>query len=259
MSDFDNLYLCPVCDNTGPLNLDSMICDECGFEGCFVARHINEGTRKFWMRKEANLDNWRFENRFKTMMKNVIPDDNELVKVFMKSVKDLFREFISNKNDLENIFPKFTRDYKRTTGRRETGWKNKTGSKSITKQKNSSLRGAIYEGAINHFCESHELFENVQTPIPYFDKQRQLHSDYEPDIWFNFNSQQIPVEFKTYAKQDMVKSKFKNGIKQSRRYGHLSFITHNNPNKLSALIVCCPEERTFSCAIVDQKADTKLR
>jgi len=99
MSDFDNLYLCPVCDHTGPLNLDSMICDECGFEGCFVARHINEGTRKFWMRKEANLDNWRFENRFKTMMKNVIPDDNELVKVFMKSVKDLFREFISNKND----------------------------------------------------------------------------------------------------------------------------------------------------------------
>ena len=256
MSEFDNLYLCPVCDTTGPLNLDSMRCDECDFEECFVARHINEGTRKFWMRKEANLDNWRFENRFKTMMKNATPDDNELVKVFTKSVKDLFREFTSNKNDLESIFPKFTRDYKRTTGRRETGWKNKTSSKSISKQKNSSLRGAIYEGAINHFCKSHELFENVHIPIPYYDKQRQLHSDFEPDIWFNFNSQQIPVEFKTYAKQGMVKSKFKNGIKQSRRYGHLSFMTHNNPNKLSALIVCCPEERTFSCAIVGQKADT---
>jgi len=256
VSEFDNLYLCPVCDTTGPLNLDSMRCDECDFEECFVARHINEGTRKFWMRKEANLDNWRFENRFKTMMKNATPDDNELVKVFTKSVKDLFREFTSNKNDLESIFPKFTRDYKRTTGRRETGWKNKTSSKSISKQKNSSLRGAIYEGAINHFCKSHELFENVHIPIPYYDKQRQLHSDFEPDIWFNFNSQQIPVEFKTYAKQGMVKSKFKNGIKQSRRYGHLSFMTHNNPNKLSALIVCCPEERTFSCAIVGQKADT---
>jgi len=100
-----------------------MVCDKCGFEGCFVARHINEGTRKFWIRKEANSDNWRFESRFKTMMKNVTPDDKELVKVFTKSVKELFREFVANKNDLENIFPKFTRDYKRTTGRRETGWK----------------------------------------------------------------------------------------------------------------------------------------
>lgn len=257
MSDFDNLYLCPDCDSIGPLNLDSMECNECGFEACFVARHINEGTRKFWMRKEVNLDDWRFENRFKTIMKNFTPDDNELVKVFIKSVKDLFREFVSNKNELENIFPKFTRDYKRTTGRRETGWMNR--NTSITKQKNSSLRGAIYEGAITHFCKSHELFENVRTPIPYYDKQRQLHTDYEPDFWFIFNSQQIPVEFKTYAKQDMVKSKFLNGIKQSRRYGHLSYMTHDNPNKLSALIVCCPEERTFSCAIVGQKADTKLR
>jgi len=259
MSDFDNLYLCPVCDNTGPLKIASMVCDKCGFEGCFVARHINEGTRKFWIRKEANSDNWRFESRFKTMMKNLTPDDKELVKVFTKSVKELFREFVANKNDLENIFPKFTRDYKRTTGRRETGWKNKSGQKSVTKQKNSSLRGAIYEGAINYFCEAHELFENVRSPIPYFDKGRELHSDYEPDIWFNFNGQQIPVEFKTYALNDMFKSKFKKGIKQSRRYGHLSFITHKNPNKLSALIVCSPGGRTFSCAIVDQKADTKLR
>ena len=253
MSDYDNLYLCPVCDNVGPLKSNSMNCDECGFEGCFVARHINEGTRKFWMRKEAELDDWRFEKRLKTAMKNVAPEDGDLVKVFTKSVKELFKQFIANKHDLEDIFPKFTRDYKRTTGRRETGWKS---AKSVTKQKNSSLRGSIYEGAITHFSEVHEFFESISSPIPYFDKQREKYTDYEPDLWFNFNGQQIPVELKTYDKQSMVIPRQKNGIKQSRRYGHLSFMTHNNPNKLSALIVCCPEERTFSCAIVGEKADS---
>ena len=73
---------------------------------------------------------------------------------------------------------------------------------------------------------------------------------------FSDDGQQIPVELKTYDKQSMVIPKLKNGIKQSRRYGHLSFMTNNNPNKLSALIVCCPEERIFSCAIVGEKADS---
>jgi len=255
MSEFDNLYLCPLCDNVGPLNSESVVCEECGFQDCFVARHINEGTRKYWIRKEESLANWRFEKRFKTMMKDVTPDDGELVKSFTKSVKELFRIFIESKNNLDDIFPKFVRDYKRTTGRRETGWKHKqSSSKSFQKQKQSSLRGMIYEGAMNKFCETHESFETVRVPIPYYDKQRELHSDYEPDYWFNFNGLQIPVEFKTYDKQGMVKSNFKKGVKQSRRYGHLSFLTHKNPKKLSALIVCCPEERTFSCAVVDDRA-----
>ena len=50
------------------------------------------------------------------------------------------------------------------------------------------------------------------------------------------------------------KSKFKKGIKQSRNYGHLSTFKFNNPEKLSGMIVCCPEERRFSCAIIDDRA-----
>lgn len=254
MSEFDNLYLCPVCDNVGPLNPDDLTCDKCDFKSCYVARHINEGTRKFWIQKEESLGNWRFEKRFSTMMKNVIPDDKELIKIFSKSVKELFRTFQQNKNNLRDIFPNYTRDYKRTTGRRERGWKGKgPGAKSITMQKQSSLRGIIYEGAMNKFCEEHELFEPIRIPVPYYDDKRELQTDYEPDFWFNFNGQQIPVEFKTYEKTKMVKSNFIRGIKQSRKYGHKSAITHNNPKTYSAIIVCCPEERKFSCAIIDDK------
>ena len=210
------------------------------------------------MKRESDFGRWRFENKFKPMMKNVLVEDKELARVFTKSVKDLFNEFVAKRDDLTEIFPKFTRDYRKTTGKRESGWKRRNGSASITKQKNSSLRGVIYEGAIGKFCESHDLFENIRVPIPYFDKRRQIEADYEPDFWFNFHGLNIPVEFKTFAKQNMVGPKIKKGVAQSRRYGHLSFLTHNNPNKISALIVCCPEERLYSCAIVGQRADSKL-
>jgi hypothetical protein len=255
MSEFDNLYLCPICDNVAPLHTGNMICDECGFKDCYVARHVNEGTRKFWIKKEETLGDWRFEKRFLTMIKNGIAEDKELVKAFNKSVKELFRVFKENKNNLERFFPKYVRDYKRTTGRRETGWRHKSPtSMSVSKQKQNSLRGMIYEGAMNKFCAMHDLFDPILIPIPFYDKQLAKHYDYEPDFWFYFNELQIPVEFKTYEKGGMVKSKFIQGIKQSRRYGNLSFLTHINPNKYSAIIVCCPEERKFSCALVDENA-----
>ena len=270
MSDFDNLYLCPNCGNVGALKIDDLVCEKCNFESCYVARHINEGTRKFWIKREESLGNWRFEKRFSTMIKDTIPDDKVLIKAFIKSVKELFRKFQQNKNNLQEIFPEYTRDYLRTTGKRNRGWESKrppnsrteyltdnseiirsNRKKSITMQKQSSLRGIIYEGAMNKFCEEHELFEPILIPIPYYDDLRELQTDYEPDFWFKYNDEQIPVEFKTFEKGKMVKSKFIRGIKQSRRYGHISALTHNNPKKYSAIIVCCPEERKFSCAIVD--------
>ena len=251
MSEFDNLYLCPMCDNVGPINNEQLTCSECEYELCFVAKHINEGTRKFWIEKEVELGNWRFEKRFTTMIKDAIPEHKGLVKRFQKAVKEVFRLFEKSKDDLENVFPKYTRDYKRTTGRRETGWKRKV---SDTKQKQSASRGSLYEGAMNNLLKNNDSFEPVRIPIPYFDKQMETEMEYEPDFWFLFDDQEIPVEFKTFGKGGMVKSKFIRGIKQSRRYGHLSYLTHNNPQKYSAIIVCCPEERKFSCAIVDDNA-----
>ena len=253
MSEFDNQYLCPLCSHIGLIESDDMVCGKCSYDCCFVAKHVNEGTRKYWMKKEESLANWRYDKKFTIMMKNATPDDTQLVKFFIKSVKELFTGFVENKNNLDDYFPKYVRDYKRTTGRRETGWKAK-GSKSVLKQKQSSLRGAIYEGAMVKFCEEHDFFEPILVPIPYYDKQEDIHTDYEPDFWFNFEGRQIPIEFKTYGKQNMVKSKFKKGIKQSRHYGHLSTFKVNNPEKLSGMIVCCPEERKYSCAIIDDRA-----
>ena len=258
MSEYDNLYLCPVCDNVDQIVNNIMTCDLCGFQDCFVAKHINDGTRKYWIRREQNLGPWRFDNQFKTMLKNSIPENNELNKNFTKAVKGIFMEFVKSKDKLEEIFPKFTRDYKRTTGRRDTGWKYKQGRKSVSQQKNSSLRGIIYEGAMNHFCGLSDDFDIVKIPIEYYDKARDIDTDYEPDFWFLYNDETIPVEFKTFEKQAMVKKNFMRGIKQSRRYGNISYLTHNNPNKYSAMIVCCPEERTFSCVVLDQKAERLL-
>ena len=185
-----------------------MVCGKCGYDCCFVAKHINEGTRKYWIKKEESLANWRYDKKFTVMMKNATPDDTQLVKFFIKSVKEIFTAFVENKNNLDDYFPKYVRDYKRTTGRRETGWKTK-GSKSVLKQKQSSLRGAIYEGAMVKFCENHDYFDPILVPIPYYDKQENIHTDYEPDFWFNFGGKQIPIEFKTFGKQNMEKSKFK--------------------------------------------------
>ena len=258
MSEFDNLYLCPRCDHIAPFNEEGMVCEKCAFEDCYVARHINEGTRKFWINKEEELDDWRFEKRFSSIIKKAVPDDKDLVKSFNKSVKEIFRMFNENRENMQDIFPSFVRDYKRTTGERERGFQRKKHTKpkrSMYKQKQNSLRGMIYEGAMKKFCTEHILFDIVRLPITYFDKGENEHRTYEPDFWFLYDNLEIPVEFKTYSRGDLVKSRFIKGIKQSRKYGHLSFLTHSNPNKYSAIIVCCPEEKKFSCALVGENTE----
>lgn len=256
VSDLDNLYLCPDCDHVGPLKEHDMVCEECGFRDCYVAKHMNEGTRKHWIRNEASDGVWRFDKKLKSMMKDATPDEKELVKEFEKTVKGVFRQFEANKHNFDEIFARFVRDYKRTTGRRETGWKGS--SKSLTKRKQSSQRGELYQSAMNHMCKDSQSLVPIKIPLGYYDKLTESHSDYEPDFWFKHNGLDIPVEFKTFDKSSMVKSKFKRGVLQSRRYGNLSFMKLNNPDKLSAIIVCCPEEKLFSCAVIDERAKSIL-
>ena len=88
-----------MCDYVDSICDDELTCGKCGHEPCFVARHINEGTRKFWIEKEQELGNWRFEKRFSTMIKDSIPKDKELIKNFQKSVKGVFKLFGLNKNN----------------------------------------------------------------------------------------------------------------------------------------------------------------
>ena len=249
MSEFDNLYLCPKCDYVGSITDDKLECEKCSHQGCYVARHINEGTRKFWIRKEQNSSGWRFEKKIATMYKDGLPDDKNMIKQFQKIVKHIFSQFGQHKDDLENIFPQFIRDYKRTTGRRERGWRKNI---SAAKQVRNSLRGMIYEGAVNHFTNNLENFEQVRLPIPYVDKNGK-DREFEPDYWFNFNGYKIPVELKTYDKGRMAPATIKKGIKQSRKYGNLSVA--GNPHKFSGIIVCNPEERLFSCIIMDENIE----
>ena len=159
-----------------------------------------------------------------------------MIKQFQKTVKHIFSQFGQHKDDLENIFPQFIRDYKRTTGRRERGWRKNI---SAAKQVRNSLRGMIYEGAVNHFTNNLENFEQVRLPIPYVDKNGK-DREFEPDYWFHFNGYKIPVELKTYDKGRMAPATIKKGIKQSRKYGNLSVA--GNPHKFSGIIVCNPEE-----------------
>jgi len=266
MSEFDNLYICPNCDYVDSMSDDNnLVCDKCKFEGCFVARHINEGVRKFWIQKEETLADWRFENRFLNMIKFHGIEDKNLNKMFIKSVKELFKLMMDNKINLQDLFPKYARDFEKTYGKRNRGWDNKkkkkhdakrkkkVKTKSMWKQKRTSLRGILYEGAFNKLCDKHHLFENIKIPIRYYDKQLEDYEYYEPDFWFNYNGVQIPVEFKTFEKGKMLKNKFIKGLNQSRKYGHLSSLYGKNPNKYSAVILCSPEERLFSCAVVDDK------
>ena len=254
MSEFDNLYLCPRCENIDSLHTNDMVCDNCGYESCFVAKHINEGIRKHWSNIESKGGAWRREKRVSSIVKKHTPSDKKITKKFHKLATYMFEFLNNNKNDMHEIFPKFTRDYKRTTGERETGWKD---FRSATKINRDSARGILYEGAFNRAYENHDAFERIIEPITIVnDDQEEKY--FEPDSWVLLDGYRIPVEFKTYKKGGLVKSKFLKGLRQSRRYGKLSSLMGDNPLQYSGLIICCPEERKFASVLMDSRIERIL-
>ena len=279
MSQFDNLYLCPRCEHTDLLHAEDMICDKCGFKHCFVAKHISSSDRRYWVDLELNGDAWRKEKRVATMVKQHLPKDKNITKSFEKLVSQMFATLSTNKDQIDSYFPEFTRDYKRTTGKRNKGWKS---SKPNLRQGRAATRGLLYEGAFNRILSEHDQFQPVFTPAIMLEdatlweelksngddlSEEHLEQAYdeteliyfEPDGWFLHEGQKIPIEFKTYGEGGLVRKNFLKGFSQSRRYASLSNTYHGeNPNHYSALIICCPEERKFACLMLDDRIEKVL-
>jgi len=254
MSQFDNHYLCPKCGHVDELHPNNLICEICDFNPCFVAKHINEGDRKWWIRIEEDGGKWRRKKNLSSKLKKHLPEDKNLVKEFQKIVGELFGYLDQNKENMDSIFPKWTRDYSRTTGKRtQQGWKEKRSAKKV---KQSSVRGKLYEGAFNEAIKQNEQFEQIFTPISYSYNGKEF--EFEPDAWLWLENSQIPVEFKTFEEGKMVPNKFNRGLKQSRKYAKHSKLLGKNPKEYSALIICCPEERKFASALIDNRIEKIL-
>ena len=255
MSEYDNLYLCPRCGHVGPLNDKDMTCGKCEYDSCFVAKHITEKNRRRWMKVEEDGGDWRKENRITNMLKNHLPENKQLTKSFTKSVGSFFAYMNNRKQAMGQLFPKFTRDYQRTTGERtKRHWNDK---RSPAKIKHDSTRGILYEGAFQRFSMNKKEFERVYEPIIINNIDDEI-KEFEPDMIFLWNGMKIPVEFKTYAKGALVRKKILKGIKQSRRYGRLSRYLGENDGAYSCVIICCPEERKYSSIVVDRRVDSFL-
>ena len=255
MSEYDNLYLCPRCEHVGPLSDKDMTCEKCEYDSCFVAKHITEKNRRRWMKVEEDGVNWRKEKRITTMLKNHLPDNKELTKAFTKSISRFFAYMNNHKQSMDQMFPKFTRDYQRTTGERVTRhWNDK---RSPARIKHDSTRGILYEGAFQRFAMNKTEFERVLEPLVVKNINGEIKM-FEPDMIYLWNGMSIPVEFKTYVKGSMIKKKIKKGIKQSRRYGRLSKYLGKNTEGYSCVVICCPEERKYSSIVVDRRVDKFL-
>ena len=252
VSEYDNLYLCPRCEHVGPLNDEDMTCEKCEYDSCFVAKHITEKNRRRWMKIEEDGVNWRKEKRITNMLKNHLPHNKDLAKAFTKSIGRFFAYMSNHKHGMDKLFPKFTRDYQRTTGERvKRHWND---HRSAAQIKHDSIRGVLYEGAFQRFASDKEEFERVYEPFVIENVNDEIKL-FEPDMMFLWKGLKIPVEFKTYAKGALVKKKIQKGIKQSRRYGRLSKYLGTNQGAYSCLILCCPEERKYSCVVIDRNVD----
>ncbi len=253
MSEFDNKYLCPKCEHIGELSNEQLICEICDFEHCFVAKHINEGNRKWWIKNEESSGEWRRQPILKSQFRKQTIDDKILSKQFEKGVKKVFEFLNKNRKNMDSIFPEWTRDYNRTYGKRNRGWKDK---RSPQRKKQSTAMGILYEGAFNQACKEINEFESILIPIEITEKGEEI--DFEPDAWFLYNGQKIPVEFKTKESGSMAINKFSKGLKQSRRYGKYSRNLGLNPNCYSGIIFCSPEDRIFTFAIINEKIDNLI-
>jgi len=189
------------------------------------------------------------------MLKNHLPDNKKLTKAFTKAIGRFFGHMNNHKHDMDKMFPRFTRDYQRTTGGRvKRHWNDK---RSPAKIKHDSIRGVLYEGAFQRFASDKEEFERVYEPFVIENINDEI-KHFEPDMMFLWKGMRIPVEFKTYAKGALIKKRIQKGIKQSRRYGRLSRYLGKNTEAYSCVVICCPEERKYSSIVVDRGVDSFL-
>ncbi|MBT59974.1 MAG: hypothetical protein CMA63_00295 [Euryarchaeota archaeon] len=247
MSDFDNSYICPNCDYIGTISIHPIVCSMCKHEDCPIARHIQSGSRKRWIRIEEAGPDWRWDSTLDKMFKHHSADSNSS-KIIKKTVKKLFKTFSQHRDIIDGIFPHFMQDYERSTGKKSRQKGNRSGQRST---KFGSVRGALYEGAFLRMMDLMDEFERCPARI----NPDHYEFNFHPDGWFLLDGERIPIEFKTVKAGNFVATKMSKSVKQSRKHGRRSKRFKYNQSGFSILIVCCPEERVFGAVLLDKAAD----
>ena len=247
MKEFNNLYLCPLCDSVGELTPSPITCIDCGYVGCLIARHIPHTTRQRWVDLESSNQTWRLDKTLSRKLKHR-GVDARLAKEIQKNVKRLFTVFGQHRGEMDGLFPHFMEDYERTTGKKNRQ-RNSNKGKSMTKR--GSQRGALYEGAFLKIMDLNDSFERCPGRIHPDDTRYNFH----PDGWYLDGDEKIPIEFKTTKGGNFVSPKMEKYIKQSRKHGRRAKRFDFNSSGYSILIVCCPEERKFGAVVLSSAAD----
>ena len=248
MDEFNNKYICPQCDHIGTLRNQPISCSVCENESCSIARHIHGGTRKKWVRVEKEGKSWRWDSTLDKLFKHHAVDSVHS-KSIKRSVKRLFSLFSEHNSVIDGLFPHYTVDYERMTGKKSRQRGNRSRQRST---KFGSQRGALYEGVFVQLVDMLDEFERCPNRI----KPDNHRFNFHPDGWYLLGSEKIPVEFKTVKSGNFVAGKMNKHVKQSRKHGRRAKKFDYNTNGYSILIVCCPEERIFGSVLLDKTADT---
>lgn len=241
---FENCYLCPLCDDTGPIVSPSITCQACDYTPCSIARHIPRTTRNRWIEHEANSKGWRTDKTLSRMFKHDITDP-VLSKEVSKIVKQIFQGLSEHQKNMDDIFPHFMEDYERSTGKKN---KHSGNNKAKKRTKQGSQRGALYESA---FVKMTDLFPNVERCPSRIDPESDDYN-FHPDGWYIHEDEKLPIEFKTIKKGNFVTGrKMDKYIKQSRKHGWRSKRASFNKTGYSILIICCPAERKFGSVVLN--------
>jgi len=248
----ENPYLCPRCDFVSSIpngsKLEDLKCGNCDFSELTHAIHINQGTRKLWIKVEES-GKWKPSKKLKKSLKNDLCDNKKWIDRLDFITKEIF-DFFNNCEHTE-LFPHYRMDYARTT--KKSVRLGKGAKYKVTKR--GSIRGELYEGL---FRKAIDGIDHIERCTEYF-AHPTLSNGCRPDAIISFGpKRKFPVEFKTLARGDFLLNKISKHLGQSHAQGVISDALDINKNGISMLIECCPEERIYSCLLLDQRIKGRI-
>ncbi len=247
----ENAYLCPKCDYVSSIPKDTTIgelkCQECDYDECVYAIHINNGTRKRWIEIERSSP-WKLGKKIQKSLKNDLCKD----KLWRKRLDEITNQIFAliNESEPDDLFPQYRVDYPRM---KDKIIRLKRGENAkLTKR--GSIRGELYESA----------FLKVIDNIPNIERGLELVENTSgrkcrPDAWISFGPKnKYPVEFKTVKQGNFLLNGISAHLKQSRMQGKICSRADLNNKDMSMLIVCSPEERIFCGLLLDKKIEGRI-
>ena len=249
------VLLCTVCDHTfdSEDNLEESKCPKCSSLDCVYTSHINEGTRKRWVKIESSGP-WFRNKKINRSLKDDVCKDELWTERMDNIVNEIFDK-ISNSNS-DDFFPYYRVDYPRTFGKKRRLMR----TDNAKKTKRGSIRGEMYESLFNKFVDRTENIERGLERVMTPDEEESC----RPDAWVFFGTKKrLPLEFKTIAKGDWKLNKLKKMVIQSRKQGRIAQKAGMKNNRkgakgMSILVVCCPEERNYTCFLFDERVEGRI-